>query len=105
MPPRFPTEIPKIEPKKMPLPTLQKPPMTEVSETPFATPWQSRTSEGGPRNTLARLKGIETVAGDLEKVAATSAEATAIQGAGFLGNAAGRRSECDGRSLNNCMTI
>ncbi len=72
MPPPSQTENSKNQPKKMPLLTLQKPPMTEVSETPFATPWQSRTSEGGPRNTLARLKGIETVAGDLEKVAATS---------------------------------
>ncbi len=55
--PRFPTESTKNDPKKMPLPTLQKPPMTEVSETPLATPWKSRTSEGVSRSTQARLKG------------------------------------------------
>ncbi len=55
--PRFPTETQKNEPEMMPLPTLQRPPMTEVSETPLATPWKSRTSEGVPRSTLARLKG------------------------------------------------
>ena len=59
--PRFPTEIPKIEPKKMPLPTLQRPPMTEVSENPLATPWKSRTSEGASAVPKPVLKGIETV--------------------------------------------
>ncbi len=60
MTPRFPTEIPKIEPKKMPLPTLQRPPMTEVSENPLATPWKSRTSEGVSAVPKPVLKGIET---------------------------------------------
>ena len=58
--PRFPTETLKNEPEKMPLPTHSSPPRTEVSKTPLETPWKSRTSEGGPRSTLARLKGIET---------------------------------------------
>ncbi len=60
MTPRFPTETPKNEPEKMPLPTLQKPPMTEVSETPLATPWKSRTSEGVSAVPKPVLKGIET---------------------------------------------
>ena len=55
--PRFPTETTKNQHEKMPLPTLQTPPMTEVSEPPLATPWKSRTSEGVSRSTQARLKG------------------------------------------------